>query len=142
MSIKIKLKRKKKPREFLLSFFPNPYPFFFLLSAQTFPKQGCGGTPPPNPLLPPHPSGAVRNFCSKWVRAIFRISHHFAPAGAGARWWRRGELILPPRQNPGFRKSKDFCFFFPVQFPSLSELTQNQSRHEGGIDFGHGDEGN
>ena len=31
---------------------------FSQLSARIFPKRGCGGIPPPpNPLLPPHPSG-------------------------------------------------------------------------------------
>src|SRR3989344_9149779 len=29
---------------------------FSQLSARIFPKRGCGGIPPPNPLLPPPPS--------------------------------------------------------------------------------------
>src|SRR3989344_3224363 len=39
-------------------------------------RRGGGGIPPPIPLLPPHPSGLVQEFRSKWVRATFRISHN------------------------------------------------------------------
>src|SRR3989344_1640905 len=43
------------------------FPLFIkrICTARIFPKRGCGGIPPPNPLLPPRPSRAGRNFSQK-----------------------------------------------------------------------------
>jgi len=41
----------------IFSYYLIVFVFTTVLSAQTFSERGRGGIPPPNPLLPPRPSG-------------------------------------------------------------------------------------
>jgi len=74
----------------------SPSEFF----ARIFGKRGCGGIPPPNPLLPPRPSGfweLSQNCVSNFAQNGFALNSEYATIQDKSNFWKRLPRGFAPR---------------------------------------------